>query len=75
VVLADTYHAKLSVISLVTNKDQMRWKVFSCALNAKILIGFMKRLVRGRQKRVSLILDDLRMCITRRPSRNTWRKF
>jgi hypothetical protein len=33
------------VISTVTNKGQMRWKVFSGALNAKILIGFMKRLV------------------------------
>ena len=60
-VLANANRAKLSVISTVTNKGQMRWKVFSGALNAKILIGFMKRLVHGREKRVFLILDNLRV--------------
>jgi hypothetical protein len=39
----------------------MRWKVFSGALNAKILIGLMMRLVHGREKRVFLILDNLRV--------------
>ena len=61
VVVANANRAKLSVISTVTNKGQMRWKVFSGALNAKILIGFMKRLVHGRKKRVFLILDNLRV--------------
>jgi transposase len=61
VVLANANRSKLSVISTVTNKGQMRWKVFSGALNAKILIGFMKRLVHGREKRVFLILDNLRV--------------
>ena len=61
VVLANVNRTKLSVISTVTNKGQMRWKVFSGALNAKILIGFMKRLVHGREKRVFLVLDNLRV--------------
>jgi transposase len=61
VVLANANRSKLSVISTVTNKGQMRWKVFSGALNTKIMIGFMKRLVHGRQKRVFLILDNLRV--------------
>jgi len=61
VVLANANRAKLSVISTVTNKGQMRWKVFSGALNARLLIGFMKRLVHGRQKRIFLILDNLRV--------------
>jgi len=61
VVLANANRSKLSVISTVTNKGQMRWKVFSGALNARVLIGFMKRLVHGRQKRVFLILDNLRV--------------
>ena len=60
-VLANANRSKLSVISTVTNKGQMRWKVFSGALNSKIMIGFMKRLVDGRQKRVFLILDNLRV--------------
>ena len=61
VVLANANRAKLSVISTVTNKGQMRWKVFSGALHAKILIGFMKRLVHGLKKRVFLVLDNLRV--------------
>ena len=61
VVLAHANRSKLSVISTVTNKGQMRWKVFSGALNTKIMIGFMKRLVHGREKRVFLILDNLRV--------------
>jgi transposase len=60
-VRANANRSKLSVISTVTNKGQMRWKVFSGALNAKILMGFMRRLVHGRQKRVFLILDNLRV--------------
>ena len=60
VVVANANRSKLSVISTVTNKGQMRWKVFSGALDATILIGFMKRLVHGRNKRVFLILDNLR---------------
>jgi len=61
VVLANANRSKLSVISTVTNKGQMRWKVFAGALNAKILIGFMNRLVQGRATRVFLILDNLRV--------------
>jgi hypothetical protein len=33
VVLANTNGSRLSIISTMTNKDQMRWKVFSGALN------------------------------------------
>jgi hypothetical protein len=61
VVLANVNRSKLSVISTVTNKGQMRWKVFSGALNTKIMIGFMKRLVHERQKRVFLIRDNPRV--------------
>jgi transposase len=49
------------VISTVTNKGQMCWKVFSGALNAEILIGFMERLVRNREQKIFLILDNLRV--------------
>lgn len=61
VVLANANRSKLSVILTVTNKGQMRWKIFSGALNAKILISFLKRLVHGREKRMFLILDNLRV--------------
>jgi hypothetical protein len=44
----------------VTNKGQMRWKIFQGALNADILIDFMRRLVKGAKQKVFLILDNLR---------------
>lgn len=59
--LANANRSKLSVISTVNNKGQMCWKVSSGALNTKIMIGFMKRLVYGREKRVFLILDNRRV--------------
>jgi transposase len=51
----------LSVISTVTNKGTMRWKIFDGALNSDILIDFMRRLVRGAGRKVYLILDNLRV--------------
>jgi transposase len=61
VVLANANREKLSVISTVTNKGQMRWKVFSGALNAKVLTGFLERLARQQEKKIFLILDNLRV--------------
>lgn len=51
----------LSVISSVTNKGQMRWKIFDGALNANILIDFLRRLIKGARSKVFLILDNLRV--------------
>ena len=51
----------LSVISSVTNKGVMRWKIFDGALNADIFIDFLKRLVRDAKRKVYLIVDNLRV--------------
>lgn len=51
----------LSVISTVTNKGQMRWRIFDGALNTNILIDFLRRLIKGATKKVFLILDNLRV--------------
>ena len=51
----------LSVISSVTNKGVMRWKIFDGALNSELLIDFMKRLVRDAGRKVYLILDNLKV--------------
>lgn len=51
----------LSIISTVTNRGKMRWKIFEGALNADILVDFMKRLVRDAKRKVYLILDNLRV--------------
>ena len=61
----------LSVMSTVTNRGKVRWKAFEGAMNADILIDFMKRLVKDAKaggdkasagcKKVFLILDNLRV--------------
>ena len=51
----------LSVISTVTNKGQMRWRIFDGALNADILIEFLRRLIKGAGRKLFLILDNLRV--------------
>jgi transposase len=51
----------LSVISTVTNKGQMRWRIFDGALNTSMLIDFLRRLIKGASKKVFLILDNLRV--------------
>ena len=53
--------SSLSVIATVTNKGQMRWKIFSGALHAKVLIGFLKRLTRHERRKLFLILDNRRV--------------
>lgn len=47
-----------SVMSIVTSRGQMHWKVVEGAMNAVILIDFLKRLIKDmRNKKVFLILD------------------
>lgn len=50
-----------SVISTVTNKGQMRWRIFDGALNTDIMIDFLRRLIKGASKKLFLILDNLRV--------------
>ena len=51
----------LSVISTVTNRGQMRWKIFEGALDSAILIDFLKRLIKDSPRKIFLILDNLRV--------------
>jgi len=61
VVRANANRQSLSVISTVTNKGQIRWKVLAGALNARIMIRFLERLTRGQQQKIFLLLDNLRV--------------
>lgn len=51
----------LSIISTVTNQGKVRWKIFEGAMNAEILIDFFKRLNKDADRKVFLILDNLRV--------------
>ena len=51
----------LSIISTVTNREQIRWKIFDRALNADMLIDFLERLVRSARRKVYLVLENPRV--------------
>lgn len=51
----------LSVISTVTNKGQMCWKFLAGALNARIPIDFLRRLMKGQPRKLFLLLDNMRV--------------
>ena len=51
--------AKLSLISAVTNRGELRWMVVDGAVNAPTLIRFLQRLIREARRKVFLILDRL----------------
>lgn len=51
---------KMGVISAVTNKGELRWMTLEQAINATLLIGFLKRLVEDADRKVFLILDNLK---------------
>lgn len=53
--------AGLSIISTVTNRGKVRWKVFEGALNADVPTNFFKRLVKDTDRKVFLILDNLKV--------------
>lgn len=51
----------LSLISTVTNQGKVRWKVFEGAMHADLLVDFLKRLVKDSDRKVFLILDNLKV--------------
>jgi transposase len=51
----------LSVISTVTNQGKVRWKVFEGAMHADLLTDFFKRLIKDADRKVFVILDNLKV--------------
>lgn len=51
----------LSMISALTNKGELRWNTYHAPLDAKTLIDFLRRLIKGANKKVFLIMDDWRV--------------
>ena len=52
--------ARLSLVSAVANKGELRWMVADGAVNAPTFIRFLQRLIRDARRRVFLILDRLK---------------
>ena len=58
---ANCRREKLSMISTVTNQGQTRWMIIDDTFNADRLIDFLKALIQDSNKKVFLILDNLRV--------------
>jgi transposase len=51
----------VNMISAITNQGKVRFRIFEGAMNADVLIDFLMRLLKDAQRRVFLILDNLRV--------------
>lgn len=52
---------KISMISAITNLGKVRFMIYDDAMNARLMIDFMKRLVKDAERKVFLIVDNLRV--------------
>ena len=54
-------YEKVGLISAVTNKGVLRWRMLERAINAALLIDFLARLAHDAERKVFLILDNLKV--------------
>ena len=52
---------RVNLISSVTNQGKVRFMVYKNRMNSQTLIQFMKRLVKGSDKKIFLVLDNLKV--------------
>ena len=50
-----------NMISSVTNQGKVRFMIYSKSMNAKVLIKFLKRLIKSGDRKIFLILDNLKV--------------
>lgn len=51
----------INMISTVTNQGKVRFMIYEETMNAKVMIRFLQRLIKGAGRKVYLILDNLRV--------------
>jgi len=51
----------VNMISTVTNQGKVQFMIYSDTMNADKLIEFMKQLIKGSERKIYLILDNLRV--------------
>ena len=52
---------RVNLISTVTNQGKVRFMVYTDRMNSNTLIKFMRRLIKGSEKKIYLILDNLKV--------------
>lgn len=61
VVTTQAKRFRTNLISAVNNQGKLRFMMYSETMTARVLIRFMKRLIKDAQRKVFLILDNLRV--------------
>ncbi len=51
----------VNMISTVTNQGKVRFMIYKEKMNAKVLIKFIKQLIKGSDQKIFLIMDNLRV--------------
>ena len=51
----------INMISTVTNQGKVEFMIYSGSMNAEMLIRFLKQFVKGKSRKMYLILDNLRV--------------
>ena len=61
VMLAESKQERISMISAITGRGTTRFMIYDGAMNQQLLINFMRRLIKDVDRKVFLILDNLRV--------------
>lgn len=61
VVRTEAKHIKINMMSAISNRGKLRFMLYKDNMNADKLIDFMRRLVHDSNKKVFLVLDNLRV--------------
>ena len=57
----ETKHERVNMISAITNQGHVRFMVYEESMNQQILLDFLRRLINESERKVFLILDNLRV--------------
>lgn len=60
-VLAHSQRERINMISSVTNQGKLRFMIYGERFTSQVFIRFMKQLIKGADKKIFLILDNLRV--------------
>lgn len=61
VVRINASKSQVNMISAITNRGRVRFMLYRETITSKVLIKFMSRLVKDAERKVFLILDNLRV--------------
>ena len=61
VVRINATKSRINMISSITNRGKVRFMLYRETMTAKVLIKFMSRLIKDADRKVFLILDNLRV--------------